>query len=169
MKDMEKKEFIIDAVIHLFLVACFIFLDQATKARTRSCLLNGTSVELIRNVFSIRLVYNTGGPWGIMGNHTVLLTVISLLILVGIVFAYLWLPKIKRMRPLRICIIMIMSGAIGNMIDRIAYKKVTDMFSFDLIDFPVFNVADVLVVVGCILTFFLTVFYYKDEDFQWKK
>lgn len=102
------------------------------------------------------------------GKHTFFLTMASVVILLFVVAIYLKMPRIKRMVPLRICILLITAGAIGNMIDRIVYKKVIDMFSFDLINFPVFNVADASIVCGCILALLLVVFYYGDEDFQWK-
>ena len=83
---------------------------------------------------------------------------------------YFWIPKTKKMRLMRFTLAMIVAGGIGNIIDRIAFGKVTDMFSFDLIDFPVFNVADIGVTCGAVAMCVLWIFYYKDEDFgTWKK
>lgn len=165
---MEKKQFILDGILHLFLICVVIVIDQITKAWARAQL-SIRPVILWEKVFSLQLVYNTGGPWGFLGKHTIVLTIASVLILLLVVVIYLKMPRVKKMVPLRICVSLITAGAIGNIIDRIAFKKVTDLFSFDLIHFPVFNVADVSIVCGCILAFALTLFYYKDEDFQWKK
>lgn len=166
---MERKVFIRNSLLHIVLLAVLIAADQLTKLWART-LLKDAPVILWKHVFSFRLVYNTGGPWGLLGKHTVLLTIFSVLILAAVIFAYLWLPRAKRMRPIRFCILLITAGAVGNIIDRIVFGRVTDMFSFDLIQFPVFNVADICVVCGCILACYLLIFYYKDEDFnKWKK
>ena len=58
------------------------------------------------------------------------------------------------------------SGAIGNFIDRASQNYVVDFISAVFIDFPVFNVADIYVVCSMILIAILVTFYYKDEDFS---
>lgn len=165
---MDRKSFLRDAFFHLFLVTGIILIDQLTKLWARTAL-SKSPVVLWKGVFSFRLVYNTGGPWGMLGTKTVLLTILSVIIMIGVVVLYFYMPKVKKLNYLRICVCLIFAGAFGNLIDRIFAQKVTDLISFDLIDFPVFNVADMSVVCGCILAFILTIFYYKDEDFQWKK
>ena len=62
-----------------------------------------------------------------------------------------------------------MSGAIGNLIDRCFRKYVVDFFYFKLIDFPVFNVADIYVTSAAIVLIILIMFYYKEEDFDFMK
>ncbi|MCH5272142.1 MAG: signal peptidase II [Lachnospiraceae bacterium] len=166
---MERRKFLRSSLFHIVLLAVLIAADQLVKLWARTALKNAPLI-LWKDVFSLRLVYNTGGPWGVMGGHTVLLTLFSVIVLVIVIFAYLWLPKSARMRLLRFCIALITAGAVGNIIDRIMFGRVTDMFSFDLIQFPVFNVADSCIVCGCILACYLLIFYYKDEDFnKWKK
>lgn len=66
----------------------------------------------------------------------------------------------------KVCLIFIISGGIGNMIDRVKLGYVIDFLSFDLIDFPVFNVADIYVTVFTILLFVLILFKYSDEEFD---
>ena len=68
-------------------------------------------------------------------------------------------PHERRFIPLRICMLMIASGAIGNMIDRIRLNYVIDFFYFELIDFPIFNVADIYVTVAAIFLILLILFY----------
>ena len=73
----------------------------------------------------------------------------------------------KKYMPLRICSILLIAGAVGNLIDRVRLNYVIDFFYFKLIDFPIFNVADCYVVVACIIFAFLILFYYKeDSDFD---
>ena len=62
--------------------------------------------------------------------------------------------------------VLLVSGALGNVIDRVMHRYVVDFFYFEWIDFPIFNVADIYVVVSCILFLLLIFFYYKEEDFS---
>ena len=72
----------------------------------------------------------------------------------------------KKLLPLRICAVFIFSGAIGNFIDRLKLGYVVDFFYFKLIDFPVFNVADIYVTVAAFAMIILGLFYYKEEDYN---
>lgn len=166
---MERKVFIRDCLIHTALLALVLVADQLTKLWARNTL-GGTPIVVWKDVFSFRLIYNTGASFGIFRNKTLALTIFSIVGMLAICVFYFWLPKTKKMRPLRLTLAMIVAGGIGNIIDRIWFGKVTDMISFDLIDFPVFNVADIGVTCGAIAMCILWIFYYKDEDFgKWKK
>ena len=79
-------------------------------------------------------------------------------------------PATKRFVPLRLLAVFIMAGGIGNMIDRFVLGYVVDFFSFVLIHFPVFNVADVYITVSTILLAVFLIFVYKEEEltFLWK-
>jgi len=166
---MERKEFIRDCLIHMGLLLLVIGVDQLTKVWARTSLVDAP-VTVWKNVFSFRLIYNTGASFGIFHNHTLALTIFSILGMLAIGVFYFLLPKTKKMRWMRLMLAMIIAGGIGNIIDRIVFGKVTDMLSFDLINFPVFNVADIGVTCGAIVMCALWIFYYKDEDFgTWKK
>jgi len=166
---MERKRFILDCLFHFALIAIVIVLDQLTKLWARN-VLSGAPIIVWKDVFSFRLIYNTGASFGIFKSKTLALTIFSIVGMLAIAGFYFWLPKEKKMRPLRLTLAMILAGGIGNIIDRIAMGKVTDMLSFDLINFPVFNVADIGVTCGAIVMCILWIFYYKDEDFtKWKK
>ncbi len=166
---MERKVFIRDCLFHMFLVALVLVADQLTKLWARTSLA-GAPIIVWENVFSFRLIYNTGASFGIFQGRTTALTVFSIVGMLAIGAFYFFLPREKKMRPMRLTLAMIVAGGIGNIIDRIAFGKVTDMLSFDLINFPVFNVADIGVTCGAIVMCVLWLFYYKDEDFaKWKK
>ena len=79
-------------------------------------------------------------------------------------FLYGRLPHERKYIPLRICAVLVCAGAVGNMIDRVRLNYVIDFLYFNLIDFPIFNVADCYVVIACILFIILIFFYYKDSD-----
>ena len=72
----------------------------------------------------------------------------------------------RRFLYLRVIAVLFLSGAVGNAIDRMMNGYVIDFFYFSLIDFPIFNVADIYVAVSTILLIVLMLFYYKDEDFD---
>ena len=166
---MERKVFIRDCFLHLTLMVLLLIADQVSKLRARTTH-PGNPIIVWEDVFSFRLIYNTGASFGIFQNHTTALTVFSVVGMLAIAGFYFWLPKTKKMRPMRITLAMIIAGGVGNIIDRIAFGKVTDMLSFDLINFPVFNVADIGVTCGAIVMCILWIFYYKDEDLgTWKK
>ncbi|NMB42654.1 MAG: lipoprotein signal peptidase, partial [Clostridiales bacterium] len=76
------------------------------------------------------------------------------------------LPQVKRYNILRILLVLIIAGAIGNLIDRIRLNYVVDFIYFALINFPIFNVADIYVTVSTFVFLILALFYYKDEDFE---
>lgn len=162
---MERKSFFRDCIIHGLILVAIIVVDQITKVWARTALAENP-VIVWKDVFSFRLIFNTGASFGIFENKTLALTIFSIVGMIALGGLYAWLPKTTRMRPLRLMITIIIAGGIGNIIDRIWMKKVTDMFSFDLINFPVFNVADIGVTVGAIVMCMLWIFYYKDEDFE---
>lgn len=162
---MERKSYWRDCLIHGLILIGIIIIDQLTKAWARAALVN-EPVVLWKDVFSFRLIYNTGASFGIFEDKTMALTIFSIVGMIAMGGLYAWLPKTTRMRPMRLMLTLIIAGGIGNIIDRLWMKKVTDMFSFDLINFPVFNVADIGVTVGAIVMCVLWIFYYKDEDFE---
>jgi signal peptidase II len=93
--------------------------------------------------------------------------IITIVAVVLIAWFYLFrIPAGKRYVPLNIIAIMMLAGAIGNFIDRIINHYVIDFFYFKLIDFPIFNVADIYVTVGTALLIILGIFYYKDSDYD---
>ena len=88
----------------------------------------------------------------------------TVLILALILYVFLKAPLTGRYRSLRMVLTVLAAGAAGNLIDRLFHGYVVDFFSFCLINFPIFNVADCYVVISGILFVLLFLFYYKDED-----
>ena len=82
------------------------------------------------------------------------------------VWVFLRIPKIKRFVYVDMILIFMMAGAIGNLLDRMIQQFVVDFLYFKLINFPIFNVADIYVTCSAIVLLVLGVFYYKDEDFE---
>ena len=99
-------------------------------------------------------------------NQKFLFVAIAAVILVIIGYVLLKLPRNKHFAMLEMLLVLIASGAVGNMIDRVQFNYVVDFFYFKLIDFPIFNVADIYVSVSCVLLAILVIFFYKDDDFD---
>jgi signal peptidase II len=91
------------------------------------------------------------------------------IIAVGLIWFYKAMPKKKEYFPLRVSLVMVLSGAIGNIIDRLFRGYVVDFFEFTFFEWPVFNVADIYVVVGVTLLALMILFVVKDEDLDFKK
>lgn len=150
---------------HLILFIVLIAIDQVSKYWVRTDLINRDSLPIIPDVLKLQYHTNTGAVWGIMGGKVEFLRIFTLIVLVLILFFYTRIPREKRFRPLSIIIVFILAGAVGNLIDRFALGHVVDFIYFELINFPLFNFADICLTVSSILLFILAIFYYKDEDF----
>jgi signal peptidase II len=126
----------------LFLFCFFglLVLDQAVKAWTRAAFVEGQSFPLIPNVFELTLTYNKGIAFGQLQGYGVFLAPVAILIAGWCAWHSMKHPQEPRI--VHIAMGTLASGAIGNLIDRVWLGKVTDMFWFRAINFPVFNVAD---------------------------
>lgn len=154
-----------------YLTACIgtllaILLDQWTKHLASTGLKDQPPVILIRHVFQLCYLENRGAAFGLLQNQRIFFLISALVILIAAIWIYRKLPFCKRYLPLRLCIIGICAGAIGNMIDRIWLGYVVDFFYFNLIDFPIFNVADIYVTVSTFALVILILFYYKEDEFE---
>lgn len=149
--------------IGLIAVILGVALDQYTKylAITR---LQGNPITLIDGVFELRYLENRGAAFGLFQNQQVFFLIIATITLFFVVYLYIRMPQTKRFLPLRICMISITAGAIGNMIDRARFQYVVDFLYFELIDFPIFNVADIFATVATFGLVILLLFYYKEND-----
>ena len=144
--------------------ALAVIADQFTKWLAVTFLKEHEPFVLIPGVFEFRYLENRGAAFGIFQGKQYLFLVGGVLILLLIGCIYGKIPPQKRFGLLRLCAVLVVSGAVGNMIDRMVQNYVVDFFYFSLIDFPIFNVADCYVVIGCFLFAFLIFFYYKDEE-----
>lgn len=143
-----------------------IFLDQYTKLLAVENLKNQAPIDIIENVFQLHYLENRGAAFGILQNQKIFFVIIGIIILIVALFFYFKMPHERHFIPLRICLLLIASGAIGNMIDRIRLNYVIDFFYFELIDFPIFNVADIYVTLSAGLLIVLILFYYKEDDLE---
>lgn len=161
----EKKKRVLITLGHFVFAVLLVVLDQVSKLHIRTYLSGGKDISVIDGVFRIVFVKNTGAVWGLFRGFTEILSYSSVLIFILVLVFYIKIPKDnKKLRPLIGISIFVMSGAIGNLIDRIFLKYVVDFLYFELIDFPVFNIADCYITVSMFLLIILFIFYYKDDD-----
>lgn len=148
----------------VLLFILFVVLDQVTKYWASQTLKNGADIVVIKGVFSFHYLENTGMAFGLLKDQQVFFYIMTALILAAMCWLFIKTPPVKRYMPLLVFYTMIAGGAVGNLIDRALQKYVVDFLYFSLIDFPVFNVADCFVTVGCILLMIWMIFVYKDDE-----
>lgn len=148
------------AVLTVLLVA----LDQWTKYLAVLFLKDQDPFVIIDGVFELHYLENRGAAFGIMQGQQVFFLVIALVVLLAVVYLFCKMSKDAKFVPIRLIAIAVLAGAWGNMIDRVRLGYVVDFFYFKLINFPIFNVADIYVSVGMVILALLIFFYYKDED-----
>ncbi len=141
-----------------------VLLDQFTKYLAYANLRQKEPYVLIKGVFQLEYLENRGAAFGLFQNQRVFFYLSFAVICTAALWFYAKAPMERHYLPLRVCAVLIVSGALGNFIDRVRMNYVVDFLYFKLIDFPVFNVADIYVTVSTFLLFFLLCFYYKEED-----
>ena len=151
------------SIIAILSVIVGILLDQYTKLLAVAHL-KEAPITIIKGVFQLHYLENRGAAFGMLQNQQMFFLITGVIMIAVVSVLYLRLPLTKRMLPLRICFILIVSGAIGNMIDRVMLGYVVDFFYFELIDFPIFNVADIYVTCATAVLAILILFYYKEEE-----
>ena len=148
-------------------IAAGVILDQWSKYMAVLHLQGTDGVDLIPGVFRLTYLENRGAAFGVLQGQQWFFYIITAVILVAVLLVYRRMPAGRKFLPLRVCAVLIVSGALGNLIDRVGQGYVVDFFYFELIDFPVFNVADIFVTVSAILLAVLLLLYYKEEDLEY--
>lgn len=142
-----------------------VIFDRLTKRLAFNNLnLTNHVVELIPDVLELRYLENEGAAFGMLQNRFFFFYLFTFVFITAFLFLYIKMPEDKRFVPLNLLLIFFVAGAFGNFIDRVRYHYVIDFIYFKLINFPIFNVADIYVTVSCFILIVLVLFYYKDED-----
>ena len=126
-----------------------LLLDRLSKIWALSSLKENNGIVLIKDFFKLEYLENRGAAFGIMQNKLIFLALFTFLVIAGMIY-YLIKYKPKSIFQ-RLSFAFIISGALGNLFDRVFYKYVVDFILVhykDVYYFPTFNVADMLVVVG---------------------
>lgn len=153
-------------ILTLTAVLLGIGLDQFTKYLA-VLYLKEEPVILIKDVLELHYLENRGAAFGMLQNQQWFFLIITVITVALMVYIYVKLPFQKHFILLRICMVCLTSGAIGNLIDRIRLQYVVDFIYFKWIDFPIFNVADIFATVSTIGLILLFLFFYTEEDFDY--
>ena len=156
----KKKKYL---TVLIWIVILTIF-DQLSKIAADQFLKFQEPFVLIRHVSQLEHLENRGAAFGILQNRQEIFCLITILALLGLTFLFVRMPASPRYRPMSICYVLFMAGALGNFIDRTLQGYVIDFFYFKWINFPIFNVADIYVTTAVILLLVLVLFYYKEEE-----
>lgn len=157
----QKRNFVIFDFIMILLL---IGIDQYTKYLAVLHLKDKPAYSIIDGVFELNYLENRGAAFGMLQNQKGFFILISCIVLMAICYILFKMPEEKKYNILHLLLVLIASGAVGNMIDRIRLEYVVDFFYFVLINFPIFNMADIYVSVACILLAIVMLFVYKEED-----
>lgn len=147
-------------------VAGAVFLDQYTKLLAAARLKGKEALSLIPGILELKYLYpeNRGIAFGMFQGSTAFFAVVSMVLFALIIWVFVRIPKKPYYVPFMAVCVLMLSGALGNMIDRVFRGYVIDFIYISLIDFPVFNMADIYVVCGGILLVILVFFKYKNDD-----
>ncbi len=141
---MKKAYFIMIVTIALILVV-----DQGTKQFIVKTMSLGDSITVIKDFFYISSHRNTGGAWGILTGQMVVFYLITL-VAFGLFYVLVQETDFKNKKFYSVAVTLLIAGAIGNFIDRVLFQEVVDFLDFYIFgyDFPIFNVADMCLVIG---------------------
>ena len=162
MSKKKKIFLIVDFIMIILLVA----LDQFTKYLAALNLQDKPAFKIIDGVLELNFLKNSGAAFGLLQNQKVFFILVAVLILFIIAYVLFRMPDDKKYNIMHVLLVMIAAGAAGNMIDRIRQDYVVDFIYFVIINFPIFNVADIYVTCSTFLFVILFLFYYKESDFS---
>ncbi len=137
--------------LYILFILIFVVIDQIIKNTVVNNIALNQVIVLIRNFFNLTYVRNYGAGFSILQNATVFLSLIS--IVACVVLFYYLIKTDKKDLVSKISYLLIISGAIGNLIDRLKLGYVIDFLDFKIFgyDFPVFNIADCYITIGCFI------------------
>lgn len=145
-------------------ICLLILLDQYTKRLAVLHLKGQAPLVLWNRVLEFTYLENTGAAFSSFSGRQTFLIILTTLVIILLVWRYFTLPVGGRFLLIHICLLFILSGAVGNLIDRLTKHYVVDFIYFVPIDFPKFNVADIYITVGVAVLAVLLLFYYNDEE-----
>ena len=152
MRDRARSQF--DIVLSFLITISIVFLDRVTKIFFTGLLSYGESLPVIKSIFHMTLVHNTGIAFGFFKDQGIVFIIIPIIAIILLVFNIFYYRQNDEVlsRPYIIAFSLILGGAIGNLIDRIAYGYVIDFIDFRV--WPVFNIADSAITIGAVIILF---------------
>ncbi|WP_024620681.1 signal peptidase II [Metaclostridioides mangenotii] len=147
-------------MIYALIIVVLLGIDQISKLLALKHLQDVSTIPIINNIFHFTYVENRGAAFGMLQNNQIIFVVIAL---IASIFGMYYLCTKKIHIVGKIGIMLLISGALGNLIDRIRLGFVVDFLDFRIVWQYVFNIADVFVVVGTILLCIFILFFESKE------
>ncbi|MEB1813859.1 signal peptidase II [Adlercreutzia mucosicola] len=141
-----------NGIIFALVAVAWLAIDIATKADFNSYQLGQVIAGPFLGLFQFRLVHNTGAAWGMFGDSTFALGVMSLVVCTALAVYLLAIARRANVAEV-VGIALVFAGGLGNALDRFTLGYVVDFIDTTFIDFPTFNVADIGVTCGFVLFF----------------
>lgn len=161
-----KKGKILLLFLDLLMLGILVALDQFTKYIAVQRLKNQPAFNIINGVLEFNYLENRGAAFGMLQNQKVFFVFVAVIFLGVIIYVLVKAPLEKKYIKLHILLVLIAGGAIGNLIDRLRLDYVVDFIYIVLINFPIFNVADMYVTFSTALLVIQVLFVYKENDFN---
>lgn len=161
---MMKKKGVCFHLVFWLSTLILLVLDQWSKQLAVVHLKGKSALSIIENIFCLQYLENQGAAFGILQGKKFYFVVLTLIFFVAVIWVYFKIQTKKRYYPIYVIMSLFLAGATGNFIDRISYNYVIDFFYFEIIHFPIFNVADIYVTCGAALFLIFFLFYYKEKD-----
>lgn len=158
---MRKMKYYIISIVAVFVL---LFLDQYTKLLAIEKLKGKESFVIIDKVLEFSYLENTGAAFSSFSGRQAFLIMLTSAVIAVMAWKYCWLPWEKRYTGMKIGLLFIIGGAVGNLLDRVRYHYVVDFIYFVPIDFPKFNVADMYITLGVAALAVLMLFFYGEEE-----
>jgi signal peptidase II len=151
-------------IIEVLILGALIAADQITKFLALKYLAPIGSMSIIDGFLDFAFVRNDGAAFGLFQGARWFFLIFTVLIVAGIIYYYVKFRKSKRFAFARAALLLITAGAVGNSIDRFTTGLVVDFINVRFMRFPVFNVADMYIVVGTIVLLIYILFFAKDDE-----
>lgn len=135
----------------MIISALIVGVDQWVKYLTVSNISLGETKEFIPEFLSFTYIRNTGAAWSLLEGKMWFFYIITIIVVA--VISYILVKNIHGNKWLTIGLTLVLAGAIGNFVDRLRLGYVVDMIQTDFIDFPIFNIADMSLVIGVVCIF----------------
>lgn len=152
--------------IDVLITAVLLCLDQYSKYLAIENLKGKPAYVLIDGVLELQYLENHGSAFGMLQNQKFFILFVGTVFLAVILFFLIKLPENRKYIKIHVLFSVVIAGGVGNMIDRLRFDYVVDFISFVLINYPIFNVADIYIVIATISLFVLFMFVYKERDLE---
>lgn len=152
--------------LDILVIGLLLVLDQFTKSLAVTRLKGKSAYVLIDGVLELQYLENRGSAFGMLQNQKFFILFVGIVFMAVILLFLFKLPRQRKFCIVHILLSVIIAGGFGNMIDRLRYDYVVDFISFILINYPIFNVADIYIVMATIGLFILFLFVFKEKDLE---